>query len=84
MRSFRTSPGFAAVAILSLALGIGANTSIFSLIDAVGQHCESLASGFDSFSLDGGTIRFSSQAASGAPRGKGGGKMPQNDPVQPP
>ena len=35
IRALRTNPGFAAVAILSLAFGIGANTAIFSLIDAV-------------------------------------------------
>jgi putative ABC transport system permease protein len=35
VRAFRRNPGFAAVAILSLALGIGANSAIFSLIDAV-------------------------------------------------
>ena len=34
-RLLRRSPGFAVVAILSLALGVGANTAIFQLLDAV-------------------------------------------------
>lgn len=34
-RRFRQNPGFASAAVISLALGIGANTGIFTLLDAL-------------------------------------------------
>ncbi len=35
LRAFRNTPGFAAAAVLSLGIGIGANTAIFSVTSAL-------------------------------------------------
>jgi predicted permease len=60
VRQLLKSPGFAAIAVLSLALGIGANTAVFSWIDAIVLRP---LPGAD----DRGLVAFETVAPSGAP-----------------
>jgi hypothetical protein len=41
-RIFKRNPGFAAVAVLTLALGIGPNTAIFSLVEGASRTVKNL------------------------------------------
>ena len=51
IRTLRATPVVTSVAVLSLALGIGANTAIFSLVDRLVHHAEIFAIEGESYRL---------------------------------
>lgn len=52
LRQFRSNPGFASIAVLSLALGIGANTAIFQLVNAIRLKTLPVANPWELVSID--------------------------------
>lgn len=57
-RTFRRQPGFAAVAVISLAAGIGLNTAVFSVINTIFFQSVRGVPDSDSLASIGGRVSF--------------------------